>query len=441
MRRPVPYNRTMRDGQQQREEVQRGAGAGPDAAPVQDPTPGLNAVRRITDTSERGAASVVRILRAHPMERDEILAWLHQNRGSAFVRLVTAQLGQIERELPEGVELKSVRGSVTIPAKRRLMGDWKATIETEHATQLGAEVNERGISVWLNPSLLVNATWPMRDCEIRRAGVHFTEGKPYADVADGGGWGVIPSSSVVRNTIVENLEKAIAGTPLAEPGYVFTRDTDLQGTLDSVLRNVGSMFGEGGGGGEAGLSARDLGQVSAGGTIAMREGASFMQNGAGIEVAPGAELSVSVQGGGNVQSIMDGGSVAGAVKAANLQSITVSASGLTVKSGGKPVAQISRMTIHKGGQVSIERMELLGSAATARSAEQGLSLLLGLLALAARDGDALNGAMRNAQDPAVVDGLARSQMEKEFTDAIRSMVLEYRGAVPGLDLAEVLGIR
>jgi hypothetical protein len=166
-----------------------------------------------------------------------------------------------------------------------------------------------------------------------------------------------------------------------------------------------------------------------------------MQNGAGIEVAPGAELSVSVQGGGNVQSIMDGGSVAGAVKAANLQSITVSASGLTVKSGGKPVAQISRMTIHKGGQVSIERMELLGSAATARSAEQGLSLLLGLLALAARDGDALNGAMRNAQDPAVVDGLARSQMEKEFTDAIRSMVLEYRGAVPGLDLAEVLGIR
>jgi len=431
----------MSEGELQRERARHAEPAGPEAAPAQEPTPGLEAVRAITDTSARGAAAVVRILRAHPMERDEILAWLHQHRGGAFVRQVTAQLGQIERELPEGVELKAVRGSVSIPAGRRLMGDWKATIDTEHATQLGAEVSESGIRVWMSPALHVNATWPLRDAVIRGAGVRFAEGRPYADVGDGGGYGMIPAAGTVESTIVEKLEQAIAGTPLAEPGYVFTRDTDLQGTLDSVLRNVGSMFGDGAGqGGEGGVSARDLGRVSAGGTVAMRAGGSFMQNGAGIEVAPGAELSVTVQGGGNVQSMMDAGSLGGAVQAANVQSISISASGLTVKSGGEPVAEVTRMTIHPGGEVTIDSMRLLGKAAEYRGAEQGLSLLVGLLALAARDGDALNGAMRNAQEPAIVDGLARSQMEREFSQAVRAMILEYRGAVPGVDLAQVLGV-
>src|SRR5690606_1581516 len=111
--------------------------------------------RAVTDTGARGVEAIVRIMRAHPTERDEILAWLHQHRGSAFVRQVTARMGQIERELPENVVLKSVRGSVTIPAKRRLMGDWKATIDTEHPTQLGVEVSQSAIRVWMSPALHV----------------------------------------------------------------------------------------------------------------------------------------------------------------------------------------------------------------------------------------------------------------------------------------------
>lgn len=431
----------MPEGEQQHQRAPRDHTPDPAAVEAQEPTPGLEEARAVTDTGARGVAALVRIMRAHPMERDEILAWLHQHRGSAFVRQVTASLGQIERELPEGVELKSVRGSVSIPAGRRLMGDWKATIDTEHATDLGVEVSTSGIRVWLSPPLHVNATWPLRDSAIRNAGVRFAEGQPYADVVDGGGYGAIPSAGSVRSTIVDKLSQAIAGTPLAEPGYVFTRDTDLSGTLDSVMRNLGSMFGDGGEqGGDNGVSAGDLGRVSAGGTVAMRAGASFMQNGAGIEVAPGAELSVGVQGGGNVQSMMDAGSLGGAVQAANVQSISISARGLTVKSGGKPVADIQNMTILPGGQVSIERMQLLGTAAELRTAEQGASLLFGLLALAARDGRALQGALDNAQDPAVVDGMARSQMEREFTEAVRAMILEYRGAVPGVDLAQVLGV-
>jgi len=436
------YHRGMREVEQQQARAPYGSHS-ESTEMVQDPSPALEEVRAVTDTSARGVAAVVRILRAYPIERDEIIAWLHQRHGNAFVGQVTAQLGQIERELPENVELQSVHGSVTIPAGRRLMGDWKATIDTAHATTLGAEVSQSAIRVWLSPALHVNATWPLRDAVIRGAGVRFVDGKAYANVGDGGGYGAVPAAGAVESTIVEKLEQAIAGTPLARPGYIPTQDADLSGTLNRVMQNLGTMFGDGAAssGDPAGVSARDLGNVSAGGKVALRAGASFMQDGTGLEVGSGAELSVTVNGGGDVQSLVESGSVGGAVQAARIQSIAVSASGLTVKSGDKAVAEITHMTIRPGGRVSIEGMRLLGKAADARSMEQGLSLLVGLLALANRDGSAAQSAFDNVQRPELVDGIARAQMEREFSAAVRAMILEYRAAVPGVDLAQALGVR
>ncbi len=404
-------------------------------------------MKAITAGGEAGAARVVQVMRAHPMERDEIMEWLQQHRGNAFVQQVTAKMGQVERALPEGVELKSVRGSITIPGGKKLTGNWQASIATKHATTLTVEVSGTGVNAWLSPSLHVDATWPLQNAEIRGAGVRFADGKPYANVTDGRGLGsgMISVSDNIEEKITSAIAQGIAGSPLARPGYVPTQDPNLGATLDAVMANMGGLFEGGGNEGNKkkkdGITPDDMDRVSAGGTISLRAGGQFLKDGTGLAIAPGSDLSVSVEGGGDLQDVMDAGTnPEAALKAASIQAIRINAGDMQVKSKGKPIAKITALTVRPGGRVTIDHMELLGSAATARAGEAGLSLLVGLLALGARDARTAGGAFQNAQDPQLVDGISRQMMEEQFTETVQKMVLQYRAAVPGLDLATVLGI-
>ena len=108
-------------------------------------------------------------------------------------------------------------------------------------------------------------------------------------------------------------------------------------------------------------------------------------------------------------------------------------------SGGKPVAQLKRLHLVRGGAIRIDDMRLLGKLQDAEAMESGLSLLLGLLAARGNDRSA-DGLIQNAQSPKLVGGVVRSMIEKEFTKTVHDMVLQYRSAVPGIDLAKVLGI-
>src|SRR4051812_31809328 len=96
--------------------------------------PGLAAVEAIQ--GQGAAGQVVKAIHEHPDERDEIMKWLQQHRGNGFVQEVTKHLGEVERVLPPGVDLKSVRATFTIPGKRKLTGDWKAAVSTRQATQV-----------------------------------------------------------------------------------------------------------------------------------------------------------------------------------------------------------------------------------------------------------------------------------------------------------------
>lgn len=443
----------MADAQQQHQQGRKkGSQDQATQQPAQEPTPGLDAVRAITAQGEPGAAAVVRVLREHPSERDEIMTWLHKHRGNAFVQQVTSKMGVIERAMPEGFDLKAVTASVTVPAGKTLVGDWKTKVATKHATTLTVEVSQSGIRAWLSPSLHVDATWPLQNAEIRGAGLKFVDGKPFANVVDGHGLGsgMISITEQLESKITNVIAQGVAGTPLARPGYQPTEDSNLAGTLDRVVHGFAHLFDDdkdGDGQPDHGdkkkkpaLEAREIGQVSAGATVTTKGGGSFMKDGCGCELTPGSDLTMTVEGGGNLHDVMGSKSPAEAAQAAAVQAVRLNATGMKVVSKGKPVAQISAMTLHHGGKVTIDSMQLLGKARDARATEAGLSLLVGLIAMAGRDGNAAGGALNNAHNPQIVDGVARSLIEKTFTETVHDMLIQYRSAVPGVDLAKVLGI-
>lgn len=407
------------------------------------PTPGLDTVRALAGPAAADPAAIARLLRQYPMERDEILTWLHQHRGNKFVQAVTAQLGQIERALPEGVDVESVSGSFSIPAGLELTGNWQASVSTRNPTYVTVEVSKTGVHVRPSPGLFVDALWPLQNAFIRSAGIQFGRGRAYADVQNQGtlGAGFVSITDRIEDKITGMLDQAIAGTPFAKAGYAPTEDADLGGTLQRVMSGFQNMFGASGGKPEAGkgVNPRQMSNVGVGATLTTA-GGDFTKNGSGLHVDGGAPISLHADGTANVQDLVDAGSPANAAETANIQSISVSSGGLTVMAKGKPIAKIERLTIHRGGRVTIDSMQLLGEAQKAQHAEAGLSLLIGLLAQAAGSGEVMNGAMNNANNPQVVGGVSRAMMEREFTSTVQAMVLQYRGAVPGIDLATVLGI-
>lgn len=411
------------------------------------PGPGIAAVRALRADGPAGAAQVVRLLRQHPDERDEILAWLQQHRGNAFVQQVMQHQGEVERAMPEGVELESVMASVTIPGNRRFHGDWKASVGTTRPTRVTAEISRTGVRISLSPSLHVDATWPLQNADIKSAGIDFTRGRAFANVTDGRGLGsgMLSIKDQLVDMITDKLDAGIAGTPLARPGYDPTRDRDLSGTLQRVVQGFQSLVSEDehagdDGGRRAPVNQRELDDVSVGATVTARAGARSMQNGAGLVVAPGSSLTVEAEGDGSVGDIAATRSPGAAAQAARIRAIRLHASDMQVHAKGEPVVKIGSLTIAPGGRVRIDEMQLLGRAAEARRTEGGLAAIVGILALAAGDRRTAAGAIDYAQDPRIVDGLTRSTIEREFTSCVQRMILEHRGVVPGVDLAQVLGV-
>jgi len=412
-------------------------------APQPVAKPGLAAVERIQGSGEPAAAQVAEVLRAHPDERDEIMKWLQQNRGNAFVQQVTHHLGQIEAAMPPGVELQSVRASMNIPGKITLGGNWQYTAKTREPTNVNVEVSTKGVQVWMSPGLYLDLTFPARDAELEGASLDFTTGKAHASVRDGGGIGVIPFKGTVATTVTDMIEKATAGTKLANHHYDPTRDPDLQGTLNRVMIGFTNLFAAKGGDhseDKAPIKPEQMTRVSAGATVALKAGASFVQDGTGITIAGGAPLSIGVDGGGDLGHVMAGKDQQAQLDALNIQAVHLSTDGLTVVAKGQPVAKLNSLTLARGGKITIDDMTPLGKLAHAEAGEAGLSLIIALIAARANDGNTAGQAYNNAQRPVVVDGISRAMIEKTFTDTIHKLILQYRTAVPGVDLAKSLGI-
>ncbi|HUJ57629.1 MAG TPA: hypothetical protein VLX92_04040 [Kofleriaceae bacterium] len=407
--------------------------------------PGIEEVKRVTGSGDPAATRVAQIIRAHREERDDIMAWLHQNRGNAFVQEVTHHMGVIEQALPPGVELKSVNASMTIPGGRKLGGGfWSGySVKTKDPTQIYVEVSTTGIRVVVSPGLYLDIDWPGRDAELRGAGLDFTTGKPTVDVEDGGGIGVVPLRGMIEGKITTLISEAVAGTKLAGR-YDPVEDPDLQGTLNKVMVGFTKLFAghDGPGGGpkeKPPIATSEMTNMTAGGTLAVTAGGNFVKDGSGLVLSPGAPLTIGVDGAGDVGHIMAGKDLQAQIDAANIQAVHLSTPGMQVVVKGKPVAQLEALTLARGGKVTVDQMTPLGKLATAEAAESGLSLLVTLIGVASHD-PAANDFYRNAQNPQIVDGVTRGMIEQQFTDNLHKLILQYRHAVPGVDIAQSLGI-
>jgi|GEM_PF-1254029 len=419
------------------------AGAAPQAAP------GLAAVKAVTATGDPAAMQVVQIIRSHIDERDEIVTWLQQNRGNAFVQQVMGKMGQVEQNMPPGVELDAVRASITIPGNRKLTGGfWSGyAVKTREATEIMVEVSHKGINVRISPSMYLDLNWPARDAELFGASMEFGSNKPHVDVQDGGGIGVIPLNGYISGKVSGMLHNALAGTKLVTGHYDPMQDPDLADTLGKVTTGFVQAFeGEDAGDAKskkAPIGTEEMTHITAGATISVAKGAEFATNGSGITIAAKSPINVNVIGGGNAQQLINAKDAKAEADAANIQGVNIQTDGLEVIIKGKPVARLESLTLQRGGKITIDQMTPLGKLAEYEKTESGLSALVALFAIASRDPhglDVANGAYHNAEHPAIVDGVSRSMIEQEFTDTIHKLIIQYRNVVPGMDLARALGI-
>ena len=357
----------------------------------------------------------------------------------------------VDSALPAGVDVQSVRASVEIPSGRKLAGGYLSggTVKTKEPCQVGVEATHTGVRLYVEPGLYLDADWPLQDCRIGGAGFDFAKRQPYAEVDDvpGLGTGMISIAGRVSKKLTDMIRTATANTRLAEGHYDPGKDPDLRRTLDQVLAGFVAMFAEQDPKHAAAkdkkgppITPGEMKNVSAGATIAVKNGARFASpDGSGLTIDANGPISISVEGAGSLGDEAAAHDAASAVDAMNLQSVELSTEAMQVVVKGKPVAKIEAMTLHRGGKVTIDRMTPLGKLATAEAVESGLSLLAALVAVRSNDPSA-GGLYDNAQHPAVVDGVSRAMIEEQFTQTIHKMIVEYRGVVPGVDLARALGI-
>ncbi len=411
-------------------------------------TAGLEAVKAAVSSGSTDAAvaKVVSILHAHPDERDAIMSWLQQHRGAAFAESVTTKTGEVERALPAGVDLQAVRASVMIPGKRKLGGGYTqgGTLQTREPTEVGVEVTHTGVRIFVSPGLYLDADWPLQDCQIDGAGLDFATKLPFANVNDvhGLGAGMISISSRIATMLTGMISKAVTGTKLVAGNYDPTQDPDLQTTMNKVLEGFVNLFSAGDGKEptkQPPVSPKEMTHVSAGATISVRDGATFAKDGSGLSIGANGPLTFAVEGGGNVRDASAGKDPQAVADAVNIQAVHLTTDALQVMVKGEPVAKITSLTLQRGGKVTIDKMTPLGKLADAEAMESGFSLLAALVSLH-EGGQSANGLYRNAQQPVVADGISRGLIEQTFTDALHKLIIDYRAAIPGLDLARALGI-
>ncbi len=420
------------------------AGAAQAAAPVLD-GPGLQLLMQTKlGSTQADAVKTVELMREYPAERNAMMEWLHKHRGNSFVQQVTQQMGQVERELPAGVDLKEVRGRFTIPGGRMLAGNWQAEVKTSGPTTVEVAVGHAGVSMRFSPGLFIDAQWPLQNLIVYSATYNFGDSSASINAGkdSGLGSGMVSIRDNVNETLSQIIMKAVSGQAPGTAGYDPMKDANLEGNMRTLIDGVATMFSPGGGKtnpGKMPVATNEMKGVSAGATLQAHLKQSFGGANAGLSLEANSELEIDADGAGSAADVLSGGTLEESMTAASLKSIRIRSSGLCVMMKGQPAIRLRSITIHRGGKVEIGDMELLGKLKDAATVESGLSLLAGLLAIAAGSSSA-GELLENAQRPAIVDGMARKEMERQFTGVIHSLVVQYRGAVPGVDLVKVLGL-
>jgi hypothetical protein len=350
--------------------------------------------------------------------------------------------GAIADQLPSNVDLRSARVSFTLPAKKKLAGSALYDATTKYATTITLSASPSELRVSSSPGLHFDVQWPGQNMSFNSAGVNFGSGQSFANFfLEGGlGSGFIDVSERGATEVKTMINQAIAGTAMARPGYNPMQDKDLIGTMNRIKSNFDRLpTGSG-----APVGAADLSSPSIGATLAMRAPFEQAADGAGIKIPAGGQLDVNIQGNANLARLLQAGNPQAAAMAAGIQSVSVNSDAIELIKDGKPIAKLLSLRVSRGGQVTLDRFELLGGLGAGAGVESLLRLLVGVVAMAERGVPPELGARATVAsggaDPQFVRGLSKSMIEKGLSEAVQKLLRDNRGAVPGLDLGLVFGV-
>ena len=334
-------------------------------------------------------------------------------------------------QLPETVALERLGLSFTIPGGLNLTGGWNP-LTTQGLTRVWLSVSPAGLELSMNPPLLVDAVWPLSNVAITGATYDFATAS-LSDVRLSNTQLGIGISGSVEAEIRSFVVGALRGTPLGKAGYDPLGDTDLSGTLAAVQAGFASN-GPGSGGG-TGLRPEDMGGLAAFATVKTNEEVFAGAGGGGVRLAGGASLDLWARIAGN-------GATVGSAPP-ELQSLNLSATGLTLEQGGEAVAELQGLTVYPGGRVDVTRFKPLGRLARYGAGESFVRLLGLLAVIADRGGSARDLGRVDGQvlEPGVVNGMAEKKIEEALTEAVQGALSEHHDALPGLDLRRLFGVQ
>jgi len=348
----------------------------------------------------------------------------------------------VAEQVPDNVDLRSARISFTLPAHRKLASGMLYDATTDSATSVTIQASPEGLHVHTSPPLEFDVQFPGANMNFYSADVNFATGGVSASFGKSGTG--FDCTATGREKVVDLITRAIAGSPMARPGYNPMTDRALMSTLMRVKANFDSLPEAGGGGGGEAIAPTEISRPTIGATLAMRTPFFQASDGAGVRIAAGGQFDVSIAGSGNLARILAAGNPQAAAMAAGINSVSVRSEAIELIKDGEAIAKLKSLRIAPGGAVTVQNFEMLGGLGTGAGIESLFRLIAGGVALA-QGGVPLEVGMEatarsGRAEPEIVRGMSRTMIETGLSNAVRGLLRENRNAVPGIDLGLVFGV-
>jgi hypothetical protein len=354
----------------------------------------------------------------------------HVARGDAAGNMLRRD--PIGPQIPAQVTPVAAGVSFDLPGGKELTGAWN-DLSTVNPTTVTLTVRTTGIDLSFSPALCIDAQWPVSDMDW--SGLHYdfvTASVTSIDLVSTQDAAFSGGQGTARSDITTFFVGLLAGSNMATAGYDPLADPDLPGTLARIRANFTAMPSSGG---EVG--AADVSHVSLFGDATVHGPVSAGAGDGSVSIDGAVHVSAELRGTG---ADLAQGATAG--RSPQIERLTLSGSSIIVHSGTDEVARLDTIVVAFGGQVSIERMTLLGRAAEMAGAESGVRLLGLLLVLGeGTSSDRLALAGRDLPDlnAQLVPGISRALIEQALSRAVVQFIRQNSGLLPGLDLTEIFG--
>jgi hypothetical protein len=214
----------------------------------------------------------------------------------------------------------------------------------------------------------------------------------------------------VEPPMKEFMRDLVTGTPLGIRPYKFEADPDPFGTLQEVAKNLGG----GGGGSGGGVALSEVTGIRAGTVLTFGKTIEKSTPAGGIRISDDARLTVTFSG--SAATIED-------PKQSKITSVELFSGSLFMTMDGKNVAQVFKITVGKGGKVTVGHVNALVAEAALESKLRELFFL---------------GS--ESTESKFVNELARQKIERALQPAIIEALGENCDLVPGRNLCDDLGI-